>query len=154
MKMKLKKIGEHYWLVHGIFFIACTDEEKVFGDLKYKLHLQQIETLLGKVDPYKLGREKYKTPFGVDGYLTSIYIEGYNQCLKDNSEKKFTFEDVIEMVKIYEANNVSIEDVLRNHLKEKTEWEVEVETESWSEGENLNEIPKITDGYINIKKII
>lgn len=179
--MKLKKIGENYWLQDGIIFIACSDKEKVFGDLKYLLDKSKIESLF-KPDLDKIATERFWKWNGKqfeDHEITNLEKEqyvhgfgiGYNQCLEDNSEKKFTEKDLYNILLDFiafphdhnEPRGKIIERFIPKinsgfHYKEQTEWDVEVEMErAFNLEQHVLDYPpkqiKITDGFINILKI-
>lgn len=180
-KYKLKKIGENYWFVHGVFFIGCSNKDMVNGDCKYKLNKSQIETLL-VVDYYldklarkhcninhdrKLDEEEryYKDYQKYDGFCM-----GYKACLENNSDKKFTLEDINKALS-YGYHSAKDEEkginsngygtrFLQSLEKEKNEWEVEIELEYQQtvSGLRLTDLPMIpkinSDGFVNILKLI
>lgn len=173
MTLKLKKIGENYWLQDGIIFIACSDKEKVFGDLKYLLDKSKIEALF-KPDLDKIATERFWNWNGKqfeDHEVTQLEKEqyvhgfgsGYNQCLEDNSDKKYTLKDMEECF-----NNAKVAlkfgsfEEYKKFLswdEEKTGWDVEVEMErAYNLEQHVLDYPpkqiKITNGYINILKIL
>ena len=105
------------------------------------LFLSEVKELLGVVDVEKRGEKKYpKSEFWVGSGPSRLYdenakerrtyIEGYNQALEDNKEKKYTEED---MRKAYyqghksglgSDNGLTFEHTIQS-LQPKTEWEVE-----------------------------
>lgn len=142
LKYKLKKIGDNFWLVHGVIFIACSNKEMVFGDLKYHLDLSKIKELLSKFD----------------NQIKSFTIQDMEKCF-NYAKTPLMFSSFDEYKQFLNLDN-----------DRKQEWEVEVETEfipvNHASGLQLtghplmdntileNYRPKITDGYINILKII
>lgn len=149
------------------------------------LNLQQIHSLIGIVDVVKKAenvdksqcshfkREHSTTQFYID--VKDGYILGYNECLEDNKDKKWTDKDMrvlylqaIVMGQIMAKNEDYEPPALKEILlqfESKTEWEVEIEevahknlhheptTTSVSSPLHTWYIPKITNGYINILKI-
>ena len=101
------------------------------------------------------------------------FSEGYNKSLEDNADKKFTFADLKKTyiqggfdsnamarvlhkeIKAYK----SFEEYYKSITQEKTEWGVEVEIDE-SKEDFLGQPcvgtgkPLITNGYINILKLI
>jgi hypothetical protein len=115
-------------------------EGKIIPKIK-PLSLSEVKELLGVVDVEKRGEKKYpKSEFWVGSGPSRLYdenakerrtyIEGYNQALEDNKEKKYTEED---MRKAYyqghksglgSDNGLTFEHTIQS-LQPKTEWEVE-----------------------------
>jgi len=106
-----------------------------------ELPLSEIKELLGKVDVEKRAKnhldeqhnnEDIAHPELYDAYHS--FLKGYTQALEDNKDKKYTEEDVINIVdnvsqnwfKCYSHNDKK-EHLLRitKHLQ-KTEWEVDI----------------------------
>ncbi len=97
-----------------------------------------------------------------------MYVAGYLQSLQDNSEKKFTLDNLKEV--IAEAWNSSednednelfthaIDRIIQSISKEQTEWDVNVEPEMDKNWDGVGEPkfnPKVNDkGYITITKIL
>lgn len=100
-------------------------------NLKTKpISLQEVKELIGEVDVEKKAQIEWGNVHrtGVLGY-----IDGYNQALEDNKEKKYTDEDVINIVdnvsqnwfKCYSHNDKKEHLLKITKYLQKTEWEVE-----------------------------
>ena len=103
------------------------------------LDLSEVKELIGEIDVEKLcKKEGYDTILGVG----HIWIEGYNQCLEDNKEKKYTNEDMLtirnQLVTMLPVGNVAAWDMIQavskytkwfdeyvESLQPKTEWNVD-----------------------------
>ena len=100
-----------------------------------RLSLQEVKELIGEVDVEKKAETKYpKSEFWVGSNPSRLYdenakdrrcfLEGYNQALEDNKEKKWTDEDVIRIVEKSRETGLTAEYLIL--LKQPiTEWEVE-----------------------------
>lgn len=87
------------------------------------LFLSEVKELTGEVDVEKKAQIQWGNVHrtGVLGY-----IEGYNQCLEDNKDKKFTEEIFDTAIQVVGSDKVTtIRDFLLEHIQPKTEWEVE-----------------------------
>jgi hypothetical protein len=114
-----------------------------------ELPLSEVKELLGEVDVEKMAEEAlishpdFKAE-GCSDYQNGRFngiIEGYNQCLEDNKEKKYTEEDVGKIFyvgvqlginqELYAQlgkplqNEEEVLDRIIKSLQPKTEWEVE-----------------------------
>ncbi len=88
------------------------------------LLLSEVKELLGVVDVEKKADDFCDRYFTEKGKLISVaYKSGYNQCLEDNKEKKYTEEDLRKMWKLG-YNERNLDDSIES-FKPKTEWEVE-----------------------------
>lgn len=65
-----------------------------------ELRLSEVKKLIGEPDVEEKAYKHIRKVQSNAGYVD--YITGYNQCLKDNEEKKYTEED---MRKAFEAGN-------------------------------------------------
>ena len=115
------------------------------------LNIFEVKELIGEVDVEKKGEKKYpKSEFWVGSGPSRLYdenakerrtyIEGYNQAIEDNKEKKYTEEDMKECVmsilrdlnthnEIDKPVNFVWTDSFKKHiqsLQPKTQWEVEI----------------------------
>lgn len=88
------------------------------------LNLFEVKELIGEVDVEQKAC-KYNPVNKLDAeFIRAAYIEGYNQSLDDNKEKKYTEEDVIRIVEKSRETGLTAEYLLLS-LQPKTEWEVE-----------------------------
>jgi hypothetical protein len=98
------------------------------------LFLSEVKELLGVVDVEKRGEKKYpKSEFWVGSGPSRLYdenakerrtyIEGYNQALEDNKERKYTEEDIIKMIEKSRTTGLTAEYLILAHQPQ-TEWEV------------------------------
>jgi hypothetical protein len=94
---------------------------------KSNLSLQEVKELIGEVDVEKRALENASI-------CEDDWENGYNQCLEDNKEKKYTIEDVINIVDNVSKNwfRCYSHNDKKEHLSkitkkvQKTEWEVEI----------------------------
>lgn len=89
-----------------------------------KLSLSEIKELLGEVDVEKKAQIQWGNVHrtGVLGY-----IDGYNQCLEDNKDKKYTEEDMQwALHHVTYHQELTIEQIIEALHQPKTEWEVEI----------------------------
>ena len=117
--------------IHGI-------EHKRWNHVKF-IDLSEVKELIGEVDVENKAEEKYpKSEFWVGSSPSRLYdenakerrcfIEGYNQALEDNKNKKYTEEDLkcmFECGRNYQNNAEITFKVSMEYLQSKTEWEVE-----------------------------
>lgn len=68
---------------------------KVYVQVK-SFHLYEVKELLVEVDVEKKAEEYGKSIGTKDGTASFDYKRGYNQCLEDNKEKKYTKEDLLD----------------------------------------------------------
>ena len=140
--------------------ITHSTEPESFGDGWMQsikpLLLSEVKELLGEVDVEKRAEEFAKHHSIYDSAQDDTeygYREGYNQCLEDNKEKKYTEEDLIKFADWVETSQEASEYDKKNRmrfdlkmegnpeskkrlpelfniyiqtLKPKTEWEVEL----------------------------
>lgn len=124
--------------IHGI-------EHKRWVYIKY-IDLSEVKELLGEVDVEKKADEEYYEQdksfendidpfFNYSEYLKVGFIDGYNQALENNKEKKYTEEDINKIRQILvegaitnmSCSSAVVElDKYIQSLKPKTEWEVEI----------------------------
>ena len=115
--------------IHGI-------EHKRWIHVKY-IDLSEVKELIGEVDVEKKAMIEYEESRGngseYAGGAYSGYINGYNQALEDNKEKKYTEEQMKDLylgtlqnigTSIKQTDMPTWEQVLQS-LQPKTEWEVE-----------------------------
>jgi len=97
-----------------------------------------VKSLVGEVDVEKKA-QKYATNPGMMAYVfpekKEGYITGYNQCLEDNKDKRFSEEDMRKA--IYEARKYpyikkgeikfekSVDEILNYITQPKDTWDVE-----------------------------
>jgi len=97
---------------------------------KSNLSLQEVKELLGEVDVEKRALENASI-------CEDDWENGYNQCLEDNNEKKYTEAQLIWAIQeaYGHGQNDEFDDlnkveksiiVITNYLQPKTEWEVEI----------------------------
>lgn len=140
--------------------ITHSTEPESFGDGWMQsikpLLLSEVKELLGEVDVEKKAEEfakKHSIYESAQDDTEYGYREGYNQCLEDNKEKKYTEEDLIKFADWVETSQEASEYDKKNRmrfdlkmegnpeskkrlpelfniyiqtLKPKTEWEVEL----------------------------
>ena len=92
-----------------------------------RLSLGEVKELLGEADVEKKALEISpieldEDEFDVNETHRVTWIDGYNQALEDNKEKKYTEEDLMKFYKYVKTHTVT--EALR-HIQPKTEWEVE-----------------------------
>ena len=97
-----------------------------------ELSLKEVKELIGEVDVEKKANECI-----ANVKHNGSYIRGYNQALEDNKEKKYTEEDLIEILKLYDnhiqinfgpSGKIQSPKEFIQSLQPKTKWEVEWET--------------------------
>ena len=120
--MKMIKLSEDHYIV--------VDNKEM-----HTIPTSEAKELIGVVDAEKKGEKKYpKSEFWVGSNPSRLYdenakerrcyIEGYNQALEDNKEKKYTDTD---MVHAYKMGLMRLSDHrLKHYMLPKTEWEVEM----------------------------
>lgn len=120
--MKLKKISEAHYIV--------VDKKEM-----HTIPTSEAKELLGVVDVDKKAQIEWGNVHRT-GALG--YIDGYNQALEDNKEKKYTEEDMVKAIRmarkgydefgesgfIRHGFDYSEKDVIQS-LQPQTEWEVE-----------------------------
>jgi len=99
------------------------------------LPISEVKELIGEVDVEKKAEEWFKSQgHNIYNHYNTMpsFIDGYNQCLEDNKEKKYTEEDMKFMFEAgYRKNNLiksTFEDAIKfiQSLQPKTEWDVEI----------------------------
>lgn len=107
----------------------------------YYIPLSEVRELIGEVDVEKKAAKELESYFGSNLELTDRgkdwvngYTIGYNQCLEDNKDKKYTEEDMRKVWNAAYIDAMSIdeetykplffEDFMQS-LQPQTEWEVE-----------------------------
>jgi hypothetical protein len=108
-----------------------------------ELSLQEVKELLGEVDVEKKAVNSWEGCDGCDTndelFFTNGYQRGYNQCLEDNKDKKYTEEDILNILYDYDNIDWSKKEhkqsviMMKEWLYEKlqsfqpkTEWNVEI----------------------------
>lgn len=114
------------------YFYEIGGGTKVFGKIQ-SLSLQEVKELLGEVDVEKKGWEYTFKKFGeVDDFYDTEqgFIDGYNQALEDNKEKRYTEEDLKYMFdcgRNYQNNaEITFKVSFEYLLQTKTSWQVEI----------------------------
>ena len=99
------------------------------------LNIFNVKELIGEVDVEKKAKDfannssmcDYEDGINVGKYQG--YVEGYNQALEDNKDKKYTEEDLRKAMKyaseITNSKMKYMEEYIQS-LQPKTEWEVEI----------------------------
>ena len=97
------------------------------------LFLSEVKELLGEVDVEKKAKERYTEKDFAPGEILIrkiAWINGYNECLEDNKEKKYTETDIKNaIIRAYSimGNRIDVgyfNEVIQS-LQPETEWEVE-----------------------------
>lgn len=119
-----------------------SDVELVYDEIQ-QLSLSEVKELLGEVDVEKKAEKKYpiimrtKTKIGGGTYNTDVnfsdrysYMQGYNQALKDNKDRKYTEEDMRVAIRLATTSKYdhilefySEADILQS-LQPPTSWDV------------------------------
>ena len=86
----------------------------------YYIPLQEVKELIGEVDVEK---KAFNYTSSSQAHRRG-FIDGYNQALEDNKEKKYTEGDLRKMWK-FGYNGKNLDDSIES-LQPKTEWEVEM----------------------------
>ena len=139
-----KKITHSTQPLEEVRFLLRNEGKAYFNKIQ-ELSLQEVKELIGEMDVEKKAKkyldehhnnEDIAHPELYDEY--NSFIKGYNQALEDNKEKKYTEEDILNM--LYDYDNVDWNKrehkqsviMMREWLSEKlqslqskTEWEVE-----------------------------
>ena len=90
-----------------------------------ELSLQEVKELIGEMDVEKKAQEyAIKSSSSSRESRRKGYLDGYNQCLEDYKDKKYTEEDLRKAWKIGYRGE-SIEEYVQS-LQSPTEWEVEI----------------------------
>lgn len=143
--------GGHYFLMHGYLIRQCdyVDGYMIIDTKKGKHHvsvckkmthstqplewfggeiifLSEVKELLGVMDVEKKAQIEWGNVHrtGVLGY-----IDGYNQALEDNKEKKYTEEDLRKAISETRRGMLFLDKYVNEFiqsLQPKTEWEVEI----------------------------
>lgn len=119
-------------------YIVVDDSNKEM----YTIPTSEAKELIGIVDVEKKGEKKYpKSEFWVGSNPSRLYdenakerrcyIEGYNQALEDNKEKKYTEEDMRKAIDMSKENHDYLYGYYWNKEQiiqslQPTEWEVEM----------------------------
>lgn len=109
-------------------YMKITHSTRPFGGSATAISLYEVKELIGEVD-LEILAANLANP---NVCKTTNWIEGYNQALEDNKEKKYTEEDLKFMFEVgYRKNNLiesTFEDAVKfiQSLQPKTEWEVEM----------------------------
>lgn len=130
-----------------------THSTKGLGGVK-TLSLPEVKETIGEVDVEKKAEERYpyEVGYGVSdentriGELQDAYVNGYNQCLQDNKNKKYTENDLKKSFEKGEErgyeekscrerynpltgyepkNNKMVFEEIIQHIQSETEWNVE-----------------------------
>jgi hypothetical protein len=139
---------------------------KKLDDLPF-INKSNIESIIpGNADLNKMAEMRYgSSPQGAK--CRAKWVDGYDQCLEDNAEKKYTKEDI---EKAWLNGFLSDDAKLRSEFiqslnKPKTEWRAEVEmglyphpdTKFINDGKTYPietiEKPKVIEGFINVLSI-
>ena len=97
------------------------------------LFLSEVKELLGEVDVEKKAKERYTEKDFAPGEILIrkiAWINGYNECLEDNKEKKYTETDIKNaIIRAYSimGNRIDVgyfNEVIQS-LQPEAEWEVE-----------------------------
>jgi hypothetical protein len=121
--------------VTGGYKIKITYSTRPFGGSATAISLHEVKELLGEVDVERHWEEfRIANPNTVGGFQEQYisFLYGYNQALEDNKEKKYTIEDVINIVDNVSQNwfRCYSHNDKKEHLSkitkevQKTEWEV------------------------------
>lgn len=128
--------GHGIGLCKKITHSTTTANLDVYGQTPVGLLLQEVKELIGEVDVKKIANnwalENADSTMESNSALNKGFIFGYNQCLEDNKDKKYTDED---MRKCWEAciafnrpagldSGINYNVFIKN-IQPKTEWEVE-----------------------------
>lgn len=132
-----------YWAVRN-GYKKITHSTNIDWNEVYYIPLSEVKELIGEVDVFTVVEQwsKSKEKFVYQYWNKPSFIEGYNQALEDNKDKKYTEEDMKECIKsilrdlnahneIDKPVNFVWTDSFKKHiqsLKPKTEWEVEFNT--------------------------
>ncbi len=95
--------------------------------------LSEVKELLGVVDVEKKSLEDadklnwdFESPDG-NGYFDYVtgYKKGYNECLEDNKDKKYTEEDLADAINMARNEPDMSGNAIIQSIQPQTEWEVE-----------------------------
>jgi hypothetical protein len=95
------------------------------------LNIDEVKELIGEVDVDKFISKKagkyVSDVFGNNDWNAKLsYIEGYNQALEDNKEKKYTEEDIYKAIQYGREIHYTNDQPFIQSLQPKTEWKVEI----------------------------
>ena len=115
---------EHLDMLKSCKKITHSTEPESFGDGWMQsikpLLLSEVKELLGEVDVDKKAEEFAKHHSIYDSAQDDTeygYREGYNQCLEDNKEKKYTEEDLIKFADWVETSQEASEYDKKNRMR-------------------------------------
>jgi hypothetical protein len=76
--------------------------------------------------PLNIDKNSHKWSNNTDevGDNYGSFMEGYNQCLRDNADKKYTEEDVLKAIKLSKEDWCYNREVLFKQLAPQTIWNV------------------------------
>jgi hypothetical protein len=104
------------------------------------LNLSHCKEVTGEVDIEKqiqplITKASYSNTINLLDYQKGC-VEGYNQCLEINKDKKFTLEDIEKAIEMSRdesglsdnsmSYDYSKEDIIQHFQKEQTEWAIEI----------------------------
>ena len=102
-----------------------------------ELKLSEVKELIGEVDVEKKALEISPVELDEDEFDVNethrvTWIDGYNQALEDNKDKKYTEEDLSYLLNLLTYDDLaedekieSCTEYIKDLLQPKTEWEVE-----------------------------
>ena len=105
-------------------------EIKVFVTIR-EIYLSEVEEVINchSVDTKAsewIDKNSHKWSNNTDevGDNYGSFMEGYNQCLRDNADKKYTEEDVLKAIKLSKEDRCYNREALFKQLAPQTIWEV------------------------------
>lgn len=95
-----------------------------------ELNLYKVKALVGKVDVEELAEQYAKAHSIYESAQDDVaygFREGYNQCLEDNKDKKYTEDDLRNAMRLFHDRTIKTMDEVIESLQPKKEWEVTFE---------------------------
>lgn len=126
--MKQIKLSDTHYIV------VDDDGTRTYSTLEIKgvgyYPLSLAKEIAGEVDVEKKAEKYGKDICNKDGTAAFDYKRGYNQCLEDNKDKKYTEDDMRKAMSqaffaAQENYNITSDEIIQS-LQPPTEWEVEI----------------------------
>lgn len=120
--------GHGIGLCKKITHSTTTANLDVYGQTPVGLLLQEVKELIGDIDVKKIANnwalENADSTMESNSALNKGFIFGYNQCLEDNKEKKYTEAQVKEACRLFVCGK-TLDSCIKS-IQPNTEWEVEI----------------------------
>jgi hypothetical protein len=123
----LRTAPDSYWNKHCKKITHST--QPFHFDFIEPLILSEVKELIGEVDVEKWARSQFSSePNDYEEIYYLGLINGYNQALEDNKKKKYTENDVIQILEKSRETGLTAEYLMLT-FKLETNWEVQFDQE-------------------------